>query len=54
MRLHTVIRSESEGHAVKMIDAVIKGGINAVEITMTVPGTKLEVMQSGKSEEKKE
>ncbi|MBK1813012.1 bifunctional 4-hydroxy-2-oxoglutarate aldolase/2-dehydro-3-deoxy-phosphogluconate aldolase [Clostridium sp. YIM B02505] len=33
-----VIRAESKDQAIKIIDAVKKGGIKALEITMTVPG----------------
>ncbi|MBX4266791.1 bifunctional 4-hydroxy-2-oxoglutarate aldolase/2-dehydro-3-deoxy-phosphogluconate aldolase [Clostridium estertheticum] len=33
-----VIRAESKKQGIKIIDAVIKGGIKAIEITMTVPG----------------
>lgn len=33
-----VIRAESKGEGVKIVDAVKKGGIKALEITMTVPG----------------
>lgn len=33
-----VIRAESKEDAIKVIDAVKKGGIKALEITMTVPG----------------
>ncbi|GFP77193.1 bifunctional 4-hydroxy-2-oxoglutarate aldolase/2-dehydro-3-deoxy-phosphogluconate aldolase [Clostridium fungisolvens] len=33
-----VIRAESKEQAIKIIDAVKKGGIKALEITMTVPG----------------
>lgn len=36
--LVAVIRAESKEQGVKVIDAVIKGGIKAIEITMTVPG----------------
>ncbi|URZ14564.1 bifunctional 4-hydroxy-2-oxoglutarate aldolase/2-dehydro-3-deoxy-phosphogluconate aldolase [Clostridium felsineum] len=36
--LVAVIRAESKEEGVKVIDAVIKGGIKAIEITMTVPG----------------
>ncbi|MBU3175909.1 hypothetical protein KPL47_05955 [Clostridium estertheticum] len=34
-----VIRAESKKQGIKIIDAVIKGGIKAIEITMTVTGT---------------
>jgi 2-dehydro-3-deoxyphosphogluconate aldolase/(4S)-4-hydroxy-2-oxoglutarate aldolase len=33
-----VIRAESKDEAIKVIDAVKKGGIKSLEITMTVPG----------------
>lgn len=33
-----VIRAESKEEGIKVIDAVKKGGIKALEITMTVPG----------------
>jgi 2-dehydro-3-deoxyphosphogluconate aldolase/(4S)-4-hydroxy-2-oxoglutarate aldolase len=33
-----VIRAESKDEAIKIIDAVKKGGIKALEITLTVPG----------------
>jgi len=33
-----VIRATSKEEGVKIVDAVTKGGINAIEITMTVPG----------------
>lgn len=33
-----VIRAESKKQGIKIIDAVIKGGIRSIEITMTVPG----------------
>ncbi|SHI58034.1 bifunctional 4-hydroxy-2-oxoglutarate aldolase/2-dehydro-3-deoxy-phosphogluconate aldolase [Clostridium intestinale] len=33
-----VIRAESKGEAIKIIEAVKNGGIKALEITMTVPG----------------
>ena len=33
-----VIRAESKDEGIKIIDAVKKGGIKALEITMTVPG----------------
>ncbi|KHD37275.1 ketohydroxyglutarate aldolase [Clostridium acetobutylicum] len=36
--LVAVIRAESKEQGAKVIDAVIKGGIKAIEITMTVPG----------------
>jgi len=36
--LVAVIRAESKEQGIKVIDAVIKGGIKAIEITMTVPG----------------
>lgn len=36
--LVAVIRAESKEQGTKVIDAVIKGGIKAIEITMTVPG----------------
>ncbi|MDO5292277.1 MAG: bifunctional 2-keto-4-hydroxyglutarate aldolase/2-keto-3-deoxy-6-phosphogluconate aldolase [bacterium] len=36
--LVAVIRAESKEEAEKIIDAVIAGGINFIEITMTVPG----------------
>lgn len=36
--LVAVIRAESKEQGVKVIDAVIKGGIKVIEITMTVPG----------------
>lgn len=33
-----VVRAESEEKCQKLIDAIVKGGINFIEITMTVPG----------------
>jgi len=33
-----VIRAESKEDGIKIVDAVTKGGINAIEVTMTVPG----------------
>lgn len=42
--LVAVIRAESKEQGVKIIDAVIKGGIKAIEITMTVPGAVLKVL----------
>ena len=33
-----VIRANSKEEGVKIVDAVTKGGINAIEVTMTVPG----------------
>lgn len=33
-----VIRSDSEEQGIKIVEAVKNGGINAIEITMTVPG----------------
>jgi 2-dehydro-3-deoxyphosphogluconate aldolase/(4S)-4-hydroxy-2-oxoglutarate aldolase len=36
--LVAVIRAESKEQGTKVIDAVIKGGIKAIEIAMTVPG----------------
>ena len=33
-----VVRAESKEKGEKLIDAIIKGGINFIEITMTVPG----------------
>ncbi|HEY8803549.1 MAG TPA: bifunctional 4-hydroxy-2-oxoglutarate aldolase/2-dehydro-3-deoxy-phosphogluconate aldolase [Clostridium sp.] len=33
-----VIRASSKEEGVKIVDAVKKGGINAIEVTMTVPG----------------
>lgn len=36
--LVAVIRAESKEQGIKVIDATIKGGIKAIEITMTVPG----------------
>lgn len=36
--LVAVIRAESKEQGIKVIDAVISGGIKAIEITMTVPG----------------
>jgi 2-dehydro-3-deoxyphosphogluconate aldolase/(4S)-4-hydroxy-2-oxoglutarate aldolase len=33
-----VIRASSKEEGVKIVDAVTKGGINAIEVTMTVPG----------------
>ena len=36
--LVAVVRAESKEKGEKLIDAIIKGGINFIEITMTVPG----------------
>lgn len=36
--LVAVIRAESKEQGIKIIDAVVKGGIKIIEITMTVPG----------------
>ncbi|MGH4050080.1 MAG: bifunctional 4-hydroxy-2-oxoglutarate aldolase/2-dehydro-3-deoxy-phosphogluconate aldolase [Clostridium sp.] len=36
--LVAVIRANSKEEGVKIVDAVTKGGINAIEVTMTVPG----------------
>ncbi|MHC2995043.1 MAG: hypothetical protein IBV53_06080 [Candidatus Atribacteria bacterium] len=33
-----VIRAESKGQALKIVDFAYQGGIKAIEITMTVPG----------------
>lgn len=33
-----VIRAESAGQALKTVDAVLEGGIDIIEVTMTVPG----------------
>jgi len=33
-----VVRAESKEQGEKLIDAIVKGGINFIEITMTVPG----------------
>ncbi len=33
-----VIRANSKEEGMKIVEAVKKGGINAIEITMTVPG----------------
>lgn len=33
-----VIRADSEEQGIKIVDAVKKGGVNALEVTMTVPG----------------
>ncbi len=40
-----VIRARSAGEALKVVEAVRKGGINTIEITMTVPGA-IGVMES--------
>ena len=37
-RLVAVVRAESKEQGEKIIDAIITGGINFIEITMTVPG----------------
>lgn len=37
-RLVAVVRAESKEQGEKIIDAIIAGGINFIEITMTVPG----------------
>ena len=36
--LVAVVRAESKEQGEKVIDAIIAGGINFIEITMTVPG----------------
>lgn len=36
-RIISVIRSENQEEIEKMIDAIVEGGVNLVEITMTVP-----------------
>ena len=36
--LVAVVRADSKESGEKLIDAIIKGGINFIEITMTVPG----------------
>ena len=36
--LVAVVRAESKEQGEKLIDAIVKGGINFIEITMTVPG----------------
>ena len=33
-----VIRAKSADEALKVVEAIRKGGINTIEITMTVPG----------------
>ena len=33
-----VVRAESKEQGEKIIDSIVKGGINFIEITMTVPG----------------
>ncbi|MBE0478695.1 bifunctional 2-keto-4-hydroxyglutarate aldolase/2-keto-3-deoxy-6-phosphogluconate aldolase [Candidatus Aerophobetes bacterium] len=38
-----VVRAESSDEALKVVDAIREGGINTIEITMTVPGA-IEVM----------
>jgi len=40
-----VIRARSAGEALKVVEAIRKGGINTIEITMTVPGA-IGVMES--------
>jgi 2-dehydro-3-deoxyphosphogluconate aldolase/(4S)-4-hydroxy-2-oxoglutarate aldolase len=37
-KLVAVVRAESQEQGEKIIDAIVKGGINFIEITMTVPG----------------
>lgn len=37
-KLVAVVRAESKQQGEKIIDAIVKGGINFIEITMTVPG----------------
>lgn len=37
-KLVAVVRAESKEQGEKIIDAIVKGGINFIEITMTVPG----------------
>ena len=37
-KLVAVVRAESKKKEEKIIDAIVKGGINFIEITMTVPG----------------
>ena len=37
-KLIAVVRAESKEQGEKIIDAIVKGGINFIEITMTVPG----------------
>ena len=32
-----IVRTSSEGSALAIVDAIVKGGVNCVEITMTVP-----------------
>lgn len=33
-----VLRAHSEGHALALIDAIAEGGVDVMEVTMTVPG----------------
>ena len=40
-----VIRASSEDEAMRVIDAILKGGISVLEITMTVPGA-MKVMET--------
>lgn len=40
-----VVRAETEAQGVKIVDAIKKGGIKAIEITMTVPGA-LDIIKS--------